>query len=186
MLSKTEIRRKIRAARDAMDPSAQATASWQIVKQLFQLPAIRGMNTWFTYVSYRSEVATHDLIRALLQRGDIVTVPRIVSTEKMIAQQIRSFDELRLDEFGILAPPPGEQYQGFMQVCICPGVAFTESGVRLGSGRGYYDRYLAAHPPELTIGLAFESQIVPELPQEIHDRRMDYIITEQRVIHVKP
>src|SRR4029077_17861560 len=98
-------------------------------QQLLELQAIRGMNIWFTYVSHRSEVATHDLINTLLQHGDTVTVPRIVSPEKMIAQQIRTFDELRLDEFGILAPPAGEPYEGFMQVCICPGIAFTESGV---------------------------------------------------------
>jgi 5-formyltetrahydrofolate cyclo-ligase len=61
-------------------------------------------------------------------------------------------------------------------------VAFTERGERLGAGRGYYDRYLAAHPPRLAIGFALECQIVPELPMELHDRRMDFVITEKRIL----
>ncbi|HZZ26591.1 MAG TPA: 5-formyltetrahydrofolate cyclo-ligase, partial [Pirellulales bacterium] len=103
---------------------------------------------------------------------------------EMVAQQIHSFDELQLDEFGILSPSPDEAFVGSIDVCICPGVAFTEVGERLGAGGGFYDRYLATQPPRLVIGLAFECQLVPELPLELHDRRMDYIITENRVMHV--
>jgi 5-formyltetrahydrofolate cyclo-ligase len=185
MLSKTELRRNVRAIRDAIDPKSRAASSRQIQQQLLGLKEIRGMHPWFVYVSTQSEVETHDLIRTLLDRDDIVTVPRVAGSEKMIAQLIQSFDELRLDEFGILSAPPGDPYRGYVELCICPGIAFTQRGVRLGSGRGFYDRYLATDPPELAIGLAFESQIVSELPQEIHDRRMDLIITEKRVIHVK-
>src|SRR5262249_46021165 len=101
---------------------------------------------------------------------------------EMVPQQIRAWDELRLGEFGILAPAPGEAFAGAIDVCVCPGVAFTDRGERLGAGRGYYDRYLAAHPPRLAIGFALECQIVPELPIELHDGRMDFVITEKRIL----
>ncbi len=151
---------------------------------LLNLPAVRSAKSWFVYVSSGSEVNTHQLIRDLLERGLLVAVPRVISGDEMIAQQIRSFEELHLGLFGFLEPPIGEAHHGGIDVCICPGVAFTERGDRLGSGRGFYDRYLAAHPPRLAIGLAFELQLVAQLPMEAHDRRMDYIVTERQAIQV--
>jgi 5-formyltetrahydrofolate cyclo-ligase len=182
MSSKSEIRSDIRAARDSLDIRARSTAAEKIRQQLLALDAVRDATAWFVYASYGSEVETHELIRALLDRGDIVTVPRIVGSAEMIARQVHSFQELRLGEFGILAPPDGKAYSGTIDVCVCPGLAFSETGHRLGSGRGFYDRYLAANAPRLAIGLALECQIRADLPTEMHDRPMDFIITEARVI----
>ncbi len=67
---------------------------------------------------------------------------------------------------------------------LVPGVAFTEAGVRLGRGKGYYDRYLENHKG-IKIGLCFEFQILEELPREDHDVLMDYLVTEKRVICCK-
>ncbi len=181
MLSKTEIRQKCRAQRNSLDPFFRAAASNTICAELLEMDAVRDAKNWFIYVSYSSEVETHELIRKLMAQGSTVVVPRI-SGSQMIPQQIRAWDELRLGEFGILAPSPNETFADAIDVCICPGVAFTERGERLGAGRGYYDRYLAAHPPRLAIGLALECQIVPQVPMELHDRRMDFVITEKRVI----
>jgi 5-formyltetrahydrofolate cyclo-ligase len=182
MSSKSEIRSAIRAVRDSLDVRARSTAAEKIHRQLLALDAVRDAAAWFVYASCGSEVQTHELIRALSDRGDIVTIPRIVGSGKMIARQIHAFEELRLGEFGILAPPAGEAYSGTIDVCVCPGLAFSEAGHRLGSGRGFYDRYLAANAPRLAIGLALECQIRADLPTEVHDRPMDFVITEERVI----
>lgn len=185
MLSKPAIRREIRAARDALGTHERSQASQTICDRLLALPAIRDAKSWFVYVSTGSEVQTHDLIRTLLAQGNIVTVPLVTGPDQMIPCRIQSFDELHLGEFGILAPPRGEAYTEFIEVCLCPAVAFTERGERLGWGRAFFDRYLAARPPELAIGLAYQCQLVPQLPQEIHDRRMDFLITETRAIHCR-
>ena len=185
-MSKDLIRREVHAKRRSLDVTSREAASDRITAELLGLDVVRDAKTWFVYVSYGVEVGTHKMIHTLLAQSNIVCVPRIIGSESMNAQQIRSFDELRLGQFGILAPPPGEQNLGIVDVCICPGIAFTEQGERIGAGRGFYDRYLAAHPPRLAIGLAFECQLVPQLPLEIHDRRMDYVITEERIIHAVP
>src|SRR5579871_4691327 len=104
MLSKAEIRRGVRNIRDSVAPPTP-TAIAEIHSHLINLPAVRDAKTWFVYVSCGSEVGTHDIIQSLLARGDAVCVPRVVGAGDMIAQQIRSFTELRLGEFGILAPP---------------------------------------------------------------------------------
>jgi 5-formyltetrahydrofolate cyclo-ligase len=185
MLSKPAIRREIRAARDALGTHERSRSSQVIVDRLLTLPAIRDAKSWFVYVSTGSEVQTHDLIRTLLARGNIVTVPLVTGPDQMVPCRIQSLDELHLGEFGILAPPRGDPYADFIEVCVCPAVAFTERGERLGWGRGFFDRYLAARPPELAIGLAYECQIVSQLPQEIHDRRMDFLATEKRLMRCR-
>lgn len=179
MSSKSDFRRRF--LRERYVHTTKSVGLW---RKLLELEAVRDARSWFTYVSAGSEVETHEMIRQLLVRGNIVCVPRVVGPQDIVAQQIHSFGELRLSEFRILAPPPGEAFRGGIDVCICPGIAFSENGDRLGSGRGYYDRYLSAHPPRITIGLAFECQIVKDLPAEPHDRPMDWIITERRIIHV--
>ena len=65
---------------------------------------------------------------------------------------------------------------------LVPGMGFTENGVRLGKGGGYYDRYLETHPGHKTIALAYEFQILHELPAEPYDKSVDMIVTEKRVI----
>ncbi|TET52762.1 MAG: 5-formyltetrahydrofolate cyclo-ligase, partial [Actinobacteria bacterium] len=74
-----------------------------------------------------------------------------------------------------------------LNVIIVPGVAFDKEHHRLGYGGGYYDRLIAETRdpiPEtpIFIGLAFEEQIVDKLPHNKHDQKVDFIITEKRVI----
>lgn len=68
-------------------------------------------------------------------------------------------------------------------VVIVPGVAFTERGDRLGRGGGWYDRLL----PQLrddcaTVGVAFDIQVLPELPVEAHDAQVDVVVTETKTL----
>jgi 5-formyltetrahydrofolate cyclo-ligase len=62
-------------------------------------------------------------------------------------------------------------------VIVVPGVAFDRRGHRLGYGRGYYDRALAACPSARRIGLCHSLQLVDALPEEPHDEPVDYIVT---------
>ena len=65
---------------------------------------------------------------------------------------------------------------------LVPGMSFTENGLRLGKGGGYYDRYLETHTGHRTIALAYEFQILRDLPAEPYDKSVDMIVTEKRVI----
>jgi 5-formyltetrahydrofolate cyclo-ligase len=71
-----------------------------------------------------------------------------------------------------------------IDIAIIPGIAFDEKGGRIGSGTGYYDRLI----PKLAIttrkvALTFEEQIVPQIPMESHDKHVDIIITDRRIIY---
>ncbi|MEO8353317.1 MAG: 5-formyltetrahydrofolate cyclo-ligase [Chthoniobacteraceae bacterium] len=65
---------------------------------------------------------------------------------------------------------------------LVPGVAFSTAGERLGRGGGYYDRLLAGDGLRAaTIGICFDVQLVPSIPGESHDRKVDRVITESGV-----
>jgi 5-formyltetrahydrofolate cyclo-ligase len=65
---------------------------------------------------------------------------------------------------------------------VVPGVAFSQDGHRLGRGGGHYDATLAQMPRAVRLGVAFEAQLVAELPREPHDAPLDAVVTESRVL----
>jgi len=62
-----------------------------------------------------------------------------------------------------------------------PLVAFTANCERLGQGGGYYDRWLAANPDTITIGMAWDQQLVDHLPIEPHDQNLQAVVTPTRI-----
>jgi 5-formyltetrahydrofolate cyclo-ligase len=181
--TKQSLRRQFRDARDAFPKDARGDASKAIADRLLALPAVQDATKWFIYVSAGSEPSTQELIRLLLARSRVVAVPRVTDSTRMVAQPIRDLGELQVGAFGLLEPKPSDESLRAIDVAVCPGVAFTEHGDRLGSGGGYYDRFLVANPPRIAIGLAFECQISRStLPIDAYDRPMDYVVTERRVL----
>jgi 5-formyltetrahydrofolate cyclo-ligase len=65
---------------------------------------------------------------------------------------------------------------------LVPGLAFDTTGARLGRGKGFYDRWLAANPTVCSVGICFKCQIVENLPSEAHDARVSAIVTEEGVL----
>ena len=66
-------------------------------------------------------------------------------------------------------------------LCLVPGLAFSANGARLGYGKGYYDTFFAQHPV-LKLGLCYDFQLVPQVPTQPHDVRMDGILTDKRLV----
>lgn len=74
--------------------------------------------------------------------------------------------------------PPHE-----VDLILVPGLAFDPSGARLGRGKGYYDRLLAARRGDcVAVGVTVTSHIVEEVPSDAHDRRVDHLATEDGVV----
>lgn len=87
---------------------------------------------------------------------------------------------LSAGSFGIPEPPADSPVcpVGEIDLFLCPGMAFSIQGVRLGRGKGYYDRALAEASPDATkVGVCFSEQFMAELPSEPHDIPMDFLAT---------
>ena len=67
------------------------------------------------------------------------------------------------------------------EVMFCPLLGFTAQGGRIGYGAGHYDSWMGAHPPRVAIGLAWDCQLVDELPMEPHDVPIHAVITPTRM-----
>lgn len=89
-------------------------------------------------------------------------------------------EELVADPFKARQPEPGSALL-VPDVLFCPLLGFTSTGGRIGFGAGHFDRWLAAHPPHLAIGLAWDCQLEESLPLEPHDVPLHAIITPTRL-----
>ncbi|MEH7081007.1 5-formyltetrahydrofolate cyclo-ligase, partial [Bacillus velezensis] len=132
------------------------------------------------------EIDTTLFIEACWKANKHVVVPKCNhKSKKMQFFNITSFEQLEKGYFGIQEPKKSlceKINKDEIDLKIVPGVAFTLKGDRIGYGGGYYDRYLSDYAGNL-VALAYELQIVEELPMEEHDHRMPLIFTETRVIH---
>lgn len=129
------------------------------------------------YANMGSELPTIALRRILEDLNIPVAYPRVYPARDM-KFHIASFDSLKPGIFGVNEPAI------HTPVCIpshifVPGLAFDQTGGRVGWGGGHYDRYLAKHPEVVAIGYCYHEQIVEEVPSTSHDISMNYIVTDQ-------
>jgi 5-formyltetrahydrofolate cyclo-ligase len=180
---KAELRQRFLEKRNAVPESQARQWSSRIREALYSLPEFQLAKSCLIYVSKGNETFTHDIIEENLKRKR-VCVP-FTTKEKIIPSLINFFDELKPGAFGILEPKRVVEFPMHeIDVVIVPGVAFDEKGNRLGYGRGYFDRFLR-WVDCLKIALAYEMQIADRIPQGKGDVKMDFLVTEQRVIKIR-
>lgn len=105
--------------------------------------------------------------------------------------KVMSFKKAMLNElvvrrdFGVeILGPKEEALECLPEIVIVPGLVFSIQGERLGRGRGFYDHYLAQFGG-IKIGIGFSTQIEKDLPTEEHDVKLDYLVTEEKIIKCK-
>jgi 5-formyltetrahydrofolate cyclo-ligase len=141
------------------------------------------------YINSNCEVNSLNIIERCLNYKKIVILPAFVSTKyEMKLMKIDNLDtDLTLGPRNILEPDPNQCNVvpiECIDIAIIPGIAFDEKGGRIGSGDGYYDRLIPKLPiTTRKVALTFENQIVPQIQMEAHDRYVDIIITEKRIIY---
>jgi len=184
-VDKKDIRADVLRRREALRRGEWASLSDIICDTMRSLTVVSGAGLVMGYVPFRNEVDVLPLLRSLLQRGARIVLPKVRKAERRIdACLVDDLEDLERGAYGILEPrselrvDPRE-----IDLVIVPGVAYDESRNRLGYGGGYYDRFLAALSARaVSVAPAFELQVVPQLPRDVHDRRVDIIVTEKRVI----
>lgn len=183
---KDEIRRLVLARRSRLDAGERDRRGARIAQRALALPELAGVQAVVAYVGVRSEVPTAALMTELLARGVELRLPFVGEDGSMRAAPVRSLDELAPGYRGI--PEPRARFPvdaAGADAIIVPGVAFDEAGGRLGYGGGFYDAFLRATAETPRIGLAFEVQIVGEVPTTEDDERVDVVVTEERTIRIQ-
>ncbi len=71
-----------------------------------------------------------------------------------------------------------------VDIAIIPSLALDEKGGRIGAGDGFYDRLIPKLPATTRkVAIALEEQIMPHIPMDSHDKHVDIIITDTRIIY---
>jgi 5-formyltetrahydrofolate cyclo-ligase len=175
--AKTELRRHMRAELARMTPTAAAAASESIRTSIPSLPRWQAAQVVAAYSTLPGEPDLHPFdwlpTRQLL-------LPRI-DGDHLVFHQVTAPDQLTPGPFGVLQPDPQKcpaADPATADLIFVPGLAFTIDGLRLGRGRGYYDRLLATlSASTLRIGVCFPCQIIDTIPSEPHDQRVDVVLS---------
>lgn len=183
---KKALRKEIIQNRLKLSLEAIKTKSDTITNKVIELNLIEGKNNVMLYVDFRNEVMTKRLINYVLKNHITLILPRIdMKTRTMSLHIVNDLKDLVLSSYGILEPPydlPMIKEED-VDLIISPGVAFDREGYRLGYGGGFYDRLLSQKRKEVpVVSLAFDLQIVKQVPTEPHDIQVNYIVTENEVI----
>ena len=156
------------------------------------------------YLAFGNEVDTREIINHFVKSGKKVYLPTYDNkTKTYVFSRFNGWDKLETGPHGILQPSlssrhpepgpepfvpnsfrdldSGSSISGSIDVAIIPGVAFDKKRVRLGYGKGVFDRLLVISKA-YKIGLAYDFQIVDRITGEQHDLVMDKVVTESKVI----
>lgn len=178
METKRDIRKRILEKRAQMKPKEWNYKSRCILERLVAHPFFLEAEEIYCYVDYHMEVSTRHILERAWELQKKTAVPKVCG-EDMDFYYVKRFEELKKGHFGILEPVTAKKAEGESVLVILPGSAFDRSRNRIGYGRGFYDRYLAAHRQYRTLALAFEFQVVDAVPTDAYDICPDGVITEE-------
>jgi len=186
--AKREIRARIIAQREALPEARRREWSAAITARLLALEEYLTARVIAAYASFQAEFDTAAFLAAALAGGKQVVVPRVAAGRDRLEFCFVTDAARDLAPGTWNIPEPGPHCEPMrdgapVDLVLTPGVAFTRRGDRLGYGRGYYDRFIAALPgrPAL-VAAAYSMQIVDLLPHEDHDRRVDVLVTEAETL----
>jgi 5-formyltetrahydrofolate cyclo-ligase len=174
--AKTELRRHLRAELARMTPAAAAAASESTRRLIRSLPRWQAARVIAAYAAIPGEPDLHPFEWVPDRR---LLLPRMAN-EILVFHEISSPDQLLPGPFGVLEPDPQKcpaADPATADLIFVPGLAFTPDGVRLGRGRGFYDRLLATLPAAVVrVGVCFPGQLVGTLPRDPHDQSVDLVL----------
>ncbi len=183
-----DIRRRMLAARDKLSSEERASASKQLCDVLlrmlcadFRAPSV----AYLAYMPIRSEADIRPLCKELSLRGEAFYYP-VVHGDRLNFYRAEAGSDFVRGAFGCQEPADRTAPLGDREfaVALVPGVAFSPRGDRIGYGKGYYDRFLAAYRGSLKkVGICFEAQLCDDIVPAPTDVPMDIIVTEKRCLY---
>lgn len=177
-MQKAELRKQIRLNKQQYGQAELAVLSEAVRRRLQSHPLYQRAAPLLLFSPLPDEPDIRGVIdEAAMTRR--VLLPVVTGSESMELREYRGPERMSRGAFGILEPE-GKAFTDYASIdlAVIPGVAFDAAGHRLGRGRGYYDRLLAAMAPFAvpTLGLCFDFQKLPAIPVEPHDIPVDEVL----------
>lgn len=179
-MTKAEIRKQITGQKKSVGLPDLKARSAAVIKRLKTQEIYQNAATVGAYAPLPDEV---DVTPIMMQPGRTFYIPAF--DDKIGSYRLAKMSGmLQRGRFGILEPiDPLFAEEDEIDLILVPGVAFDRSGRRIGRGGGFYDRLLPLYRT-IRIGICFDFQLLDAIPDETHDCRMDFLLTESNFIKV--
>ena len=171
-MNKRALRRAMAEKRAALPAEMREEAARACLARLLKLSEFKQAKTLFCYASYGSELPT----AAIAAAHPRVAYPKVTAEGEM---KFYVGGSLKAGYRGIPEPQGGQEvFPEAGDLMLLPGLAFSLEGYRLGYGKGFYDRYLAACTQKpVCCGICFEEQIMDKIPYDGYDYKWDLLIS---------
>lgn len=186
-MPKRSVRSNFLAKRKSLSDELCKKLSDEILCRFIDSGRLNDVTCVALYNAVNNEVQTTGIADYMLKQGKRLVYPRIRGTE-LDFFEITKLTDLTPGSFGVLEPR-GENLVPVteLDLIVVPGVAFDMTGHRLGYGKGYYDRTLAACREDCNkVGIAFDFQVTDKLPILEHDQVLNLLVTDKRIIIFPP
>ena len=186
---KREIREDMIKLLEGMPDKQRLEKTKAVEERLFGFANFLEANISLLYMNGNLEVATQDIIKKAMEFSKIIVLPSF-DMDKLDMRLLKVDNlakNLKPGPRGVLEPDENQCKAvpiECIDIAIIPGIAFDEKGARIGTGIGFYDRLIPDLPiTTRKVALAFEDQILQQIPMESHDRFVDIIVTNNRIIY---
>ena len=186
-IAKSALRKQIHGALGKISPAARNTMSAQIRDRLKEQAIWKNAGSVLFFAPLPAEPDIWPLLEETLAGGKIAALPRFDSaSNSYVAGRVKNpRSGIVTGQFGIREPGAScvEIPLKRLNLVLVPGIAFDWQGRRLGRGRGFYDRLLA-DVDGIKCGIAFDEQVVEEIPAGPRDIRLNFILTPTRCVEI--
>jgi len=182
---KRALRAELRERRRITPSIERSAANTAITEHLEQLVRQRGCRSLSAYLSLPDEPGTRDFLNWACAAGIRVLLP-ISRVDGLLDWAEYDGKDEQIDEFGMPAPTTevlGPIAINKVDLIIVPAAAVDRSGMRMGWGRGYFDKTLGSMencPPVYAV--IFDDELVDRVPSERHDQSIDGVVTPSGII----
>ncbi|HXE42892.1 MAG TPA: 5-formyltetrahydrofolate cyclo-ligase [Candidatus Baltobacteraceae bacterium] len=182
---KSELRRQITAKLKEISPAVRIAESIELCARLEA--QLRSAHTILFFAPMQDELDVWLLMQKFLEAKKICALPFFnSSTQHYSARRVCDLEnDVAVGKFNIREPNSDceEMALDRFDLVLVPGLAFDENGDRLGRGHGFYDRILA-NASGVKCGVAYDFQLVENIPVEPHDAKVNFIVTPKRCAKV--
>lgn len=170
----------------SLAPSEIKKNSQIIRDRIKNLPQTKNLKIIACYFAINNEPDLKEVLGNFLKAKKTIVVPAFLENlEKYRFVKLSTLENLKTGPYKIPQPPQLVPFDSEnIDLAFLPGLAFSEDGLRLGYGKGIYDK-LMANTYALKIGVCFDFQVIDNFTAESHDLRVDFIITEKRIIKTR-
>lgn len=187
LIPKSEVRKLVVQRKHELSDYELSSKTDKIIEKFSQQDDFIHAKTVYCYISSRfGEINTRKLINYIEGWGKSIIIPKLNKTAKKFHRfNFMGWDNIVKNSEGYYEPHVGlDEDTSDIDLMIVPALAVSELGQRVGYGGGYYDKLLRkTYAPKYV--LAFEFQVFAHIETDIHDVRVDKIITERRIIDTR-